>query len=288
MPSCGEPQAGAGTCPLASEVGGVAAQAGLGPDPSDLYGGIYLTGPYGESTQGLSIVLPVDPGPFDLGLAVIRAGIQINPATGQLSITSGRLPSIVDGVPLQLKTLLLQLDRGQFNINPSCESLNIAGMITSIEGSSVSASAEPFGASSPSCPSPQDSPSIATAKAKSVSPNTARVSLITTRIPASSRGLVKIELSCIGAGSCRGKLVLLRRVTSRRKGGQSKATIIGSSGFSIPASATTTVKLALNVRGRALLRADHGQLNAALTILKSSPRPSHTYNESVRLVRESR
>ena len=40
--------------------------------------------------------------------------------------------------------------------------------------------------------------------------------------------------------------------------------------------------------GRALLSAGHGRPGAGLTILKSSPAPSQTHNETVRLVQQRR
>lgn len=287
VPPCGEPQASEGACPMSSEIGAVAATAGLGADPAYLSGDIYLTGPYDGSPQGLSIVVPVSPGPFELGTVVVRASAQIDPGTGRLSIASDRLPTTADGVPLQLKALLLQLDRGEFKINPSgCESLAITGTTTSTQGSSVLASADPLGAPSSSCP-PAQNPSL---QESGVSPSTATgtatVSLITTHITTSARGLATVKLTCTGTITCNGKLTLMGKTKSQDKKKRFEMTTIGTGGFSIPAGATATVKLTLNARGRALLKADHGRLNATLTILKSSPVPTQTHSEGVRLVQE--
>ena len=43
---CGEPQAAAGTCPTASQIGVAKVTAGAGPEPFPLSGNVYLTGPY--------------------------------------------------------------------------------------------------------------------------------------------------------------------------------------------------------------------------------------------------
>jgi hypothetical protein len=192
---CGEPAASEARCSNASRVGTVAAHAGLGSDPASLSGAIYLTGPDGSSPQGLSIVLPVDPGPFELGAAVVRAGIQIDPVTGRISIESGQLPTLIDGVPLRLDALELQLAHGQFKINPGgCESLAVAGTITSTQGSSVPVSAEPLGASTSSCPQPQ-APSP---EGGGVSRETASVSLLATRIATTGHDIATVKLSCTG------------------------------------------------------------------------------------------
>ena len=118
VPACGEPQAAEGACPAASEVGTATAQAGLGSFPADLNGEIYLTGAYGGAVQGLEIVLPVEPGPLELGDVVVRASVQIEPGTGRLRIATAPLPSFADGASLQFKALLLQLDRGRVPDQP--------------------------------------------------------------------------------------------------------------------------------------------------------------------------
>jgi hypothetical protein len=65
---------------------------------------------------------------------------------------------------------------------------------------------------------------------------------------------------------------------------RSKTTTIGTATFSIPPGKTTTIDVKLNAVGRALLDADHGRLSAILTVLKSTPAPSQTHTENVRLV----
>jgi hypothetical protein len=287
VPPCGEPQASEGTCPTASEIGTVAAEAGLGADPSYLSGDVYLTGPYRGSSQGLSIVLPVNPGPFELGTMIVRAGEQIDPQTGRMIIASDQLPRIVDGVPLQLKALVLQLDRGEFKINPEgCESSTITGTITSTQGSSVPVSADPLGVSSSSCASPQVPSPASIPEGSGVSSSTASVSLAGTHITTTGRGVATVKLTCTGTGTCRGKLTLTGKTKGKGKKKRSKLTTIGTASFSIPAGRTVTVKLTLNAGGRALLGADHGRLNATLTTLKYSPTPSQTHSANVQLVQQ--
>jgi hypothetical protein len=293
VPACGEPQASQGACPQASEVGAVAAHAGLGSYPADLKGEIYLTGPppggtqSGGASQGLEFVLPVEPGPFELGTVIIRASAQIEPGTGRLSIATGPLPSFADGAPLQFKALLLTLDRDPLRISPDgCETLTVTGIITGAQGSSTTIATEPFGAAFSPCPPQAGIPPADIAKAGGV---TGGVSLAGTRITTTKGGEAAVKLRCASPLTCHGKLTLTIPRNEGKKGtrrrGESKQTdTIGTASFTIPAGRTVTVELKLGATGRALLGVDHGRLAATLTILKSVPLPSQTHNENVQLM----
>jgi hypothetical protein len=213
------------------------------------------------------------------------ASEQIDPATGQMTILSDPLPTILDGIPLPLRTYALWLERGSFQLNPDgCEPLTITGTITSTQGSSVAISADPQ--STPSqCNAPQTSTPVSGPTGGGGFSSTATVSLSDTHIPTTVHGVSSVKLTCTGTGTCQGKLTLIgkRKTTKRTK---AKTTIIGAAGFSIPAGATATVKLTLNTRGRALLKTGHGRLGATLTISKSSPAPAQTHRQEVRLVRQ--
>jgi hypothetical protein len=280
--TCEEPEARQGACPAASEVGTVTARVGLGYAAAELSGDVYLTGPYGGGAQGLEIVLPVDPGPFELGTLVVRASAQIDPATRRLTIATDRLPSVVDGVPLHLGALLLQLDRGEFQISPDgCEPLTVSGTISSAQGSSVTTATEPLGASSSPCPS---LPAPAPAATTGTSP-TGTVSLVGAHLQTRRNGRGAIELRCLGTAACHGTLILIVKIPTRKRGKRHfKTMTIGTAAFSVAAGATADVQFELNARGRALLSADHGRLNARLTIRKASPAPSQTHTEKVQLV----
>jgi hypothetical protein len=144
VPLCGEPQAGMGACPQASQVGHVVLGAGPGPYP--LYipqagapaPAVYLTGPYEGAPYGLSIVLPLIAGPFDLGTEVLRARVEVDPHTGQLTVVTGSLPSVVRGIPLDLRVLNMVLDRPGFMFNPTdCNPTMVTGTVSSFEGATV-------------------------------------------------------------------------------------------------------------------------------------------------------
>ena len=110
------------------------------------------------------------------------------------------------------------------------------------------------------------------------------VSLDGSRITVQSSGVAAVKLACTGTGTCGGKLTLTGK-TKPKNGKKAKTETIGTASFSVSAGKTTIIKLALNAIGRSLLSADHGRLNATLTLLKSSPAPAQTHTENVRLLR---
>ena len=139
---CPEAQANAGTCEPASLIGHTIVSVGLGGSPFSVTGGeVFLTGKYAGAPFGLSIVNPAVAGPFDLGKVVVRAKIEVDPQTAQLTITTGAIPHILDGIPLQIKHVSVTIDRPGFTFNPTnCNPLAITGSIGSVEGAGASVS----------------------------------------------------------------------------------------------------------------------------------------------------
>ncbi len=145
---CGEPRASQGTCGSGSLIGHTTIAAGPGPEPLWVQGGqVFLTGPYKGAPFGLSIVVPAIAGPFTLlgnagpGREVVRAAIEIDPHTAQVTVVADPLPTILDGVPLQLKTVNVTIDREGFMFNPTdCQALAVAGTLTSAQGAGASVS----------------------------------------------------------------------------------------------------------------------------------------------------
>jgi len=136
---CGEPQASQGACGPNSLIGHTTVAVGAGPDPFVVHGGqVFLTGPYRGAPFGLSVVVPALAGPFDLGNVVVRAAIGIDPHTAQPTIVSDPLPRILDGVPLQIQTINVTVDREGFMFNPTnCQPLALTGIVTSTHGVSA-------------------------------------------------------------------------------------------------------------------------------------------------------
>jgi hypothetical protein len=147
---CPEAQANTGTCGPESEIGETTLGVGLGDDPYTITGGkVYLTEPYEGAPFGLSIAVPARVGPFTLREGrpiVVRAKLEIDPATAALTIAtgtgtgagSGGIPSIVEGFSLQIQHLNITIGRPGFTLNPtSCNPMSITGMIDGSEGASA-------------------------------------------------------------------------------------------------------------------------------------------------------
>lgn len=144
---CPEAQANAGTCGPNSQIGETIVSVGVGNDPFTVTGGkVYMTGPYKGAPFGLSIVNPAKAGPFDLGQVVVRAKVEVDRRTADLTITSDnegpyKIPTILDGIPLEIKHVNVTIDRPGFTFNPTdCGKLEIGGDLHSTEGSSVAVS----------------------------------------------------------------------------------------------------------------------------------------------------
>jgi hypothetical protein len=144
IPLCPEAQANAGTCTSASQIGHTVVEAGPGPyplvvpQPGQPPAPIYLTGGYKGAPYGLSIVVPLVVGPFTLQTQVVRAKIEVDPITTQLTVTTDPLPTIIDGIPADLRAINAVIDKPGFMFNPTgCEPSSFSGTATSTEGASV-------------------------------------------------------------------------------------------------------------------------------------------------------
>jgi len=148
---CPEPQASAGTCPPASQIGTTTVGAGPGedpfylPEPGQPPNAMYLTGPYEGAPFGLSVVIPEIAGPFNLGTVVVRAKVEVDPHTAALTATSEPLPAIEEGIPLDSRTIAVNVDRDDFVFNPTnCTPSAVAGTITPAGAARASSSFSPF------------------------------------------------------------------------------------------------------------------------------------------------
>jgi hypothetical protein len=144
VPLCPEPQAQAGTCSPASQIGHTVVASGPGPyplvvpQPGQPPAVIYLTGPYKGAPYGLSIVVPLHVGPFVLQTQIVRAKIEVDPLTAQITVTTDPLPQVIDGVPTDLRTINAVIDRPGFMFNPTnCSPMSFSGAAYSAQGAST-------------------------------------------------------------------------------------------------------------------------------------------------------
>ena len=92
-------------------------------------GRVYLAGPYKGAPLSLVVVVPAVAGPYDLGNVAVRAAVHVDPVTAQVTAKSDPLPQIVEGIPLRLRSIRVNLDRPNFAINPTnCDPVHRLGI----------------------------------------------------------------------------------------------------------------------------------------------------------------
>jgi hypothetical protein len=123
------------SCPSASQVGVVNVAAGAGPTPYTVTGRAYLAGPYKGAPLSMVIITPAVAGPFDLGAVVARAALYVNESTAEITAKSDPIPTILQGIPLDVRSISVQVNRDQFALNPtSCEAKAVSGQIITTTG----------------------------------------------------------------------------------------------------------------------------------------------------------
>lgn len=110
------------------------------------------------------------------------------------------------------------------------------------------------------------------------------VSLVSTRLVVIDKRVSRVALRCAGTAKCSGMLILRSSITHTAESRRGQAMTIGSRSFSIVGADQAVVGIKLNPRGRSLLRAAHGHLDARLTIDETSPKPGDIRIETVSLV----
>jgi hypothetical protein len=140
---CSEAGIGAASCPAASKIGGAFIDLGTGPETAELAGDAYLTGPYRKGAFGFVLIFHLNVGPFHLGTLAVRAAMELDPLTGQVTTQSDVLPQTFEGIPIQFQRLGLEIDRPGFLSNPtSCTPKRVGATIESTEGAVAHPAAE--------------------------------------------------------------------------------------------------------------------------------------------------
>jgi hypothetical protein len=138
----GAAQEASPSCPPNSQVGIARVGAGAGTNPFYTSSGrAYLAGPYKGAPVSLAVVAPAVAGPFDLGSVVVRNAIHVDPASAQLTIDSDPLPTVLHGIPLDLRDVQVSVNRDHFTLNPTnCNPLAVVARIASRQGATASRS----------------------------------------------------------------------------------------------------------------------------------------------------
>jgi hypothetical protein len=92
----------------------------------------------------MAIVTPAVAGPFDLGTVVVRAALNVNPESAQIHAVSDPIPAILQGIPLNVRAISVDLAKPKFTLNPtSCDPMSVAGSALSVFNQSAAFS-NPF------------------------------------------------------------------------------------------------------------------------------------------------
>jgi hypothetical protein len=146
-PRLGAAELSSPSCPAGSEIGTVDVAAGAGTTPFHTQGRVYLAGPYKGAPLSFVIITPAVAGPFDLGAVVVRVAAYVNPKTGQPRAVTDSLPTILQGVRLDLRSASMRVGRPGFVLNPtSCDPMAVQGTAGSVFGQAAALSS-PFQAS---------------------------------------------------------------------------------------------------------------------------------------------
>ena len=75
---------------------------------------------------------------------IVRGKIEVNPLTAALTVTSNppgtpyAIPTIIEGIPLEIQHVNAITTRGDFQFNPtSCNKMEVTGTIHSSEGATT-------------------------------------------------------------------------------------------------------------------------------------------------------
>jgi hypothetical protein len=150
VPLCGDAEALSGNCPAASQIGTLAAASGVGPlplwipQPGKSPTAIYLAGPYKGAPYSIVAKVPAQAGPFDLGTIVNRSAIYVDPNTALATVKTDPLPQILEGVPILLRALHVEINKPEFTLNPtSCAPKQISATVQATNGA-IATPSTPF------------------------------------------------------------------------------------------------------------------------------------------------
>jgi hypothetical protein len=137
-PERGKEEIASPSCPSSSEVGTVNVTAGSGISPVPVSGHVYLAGPYKGAPLSFVVIVPAVTGPFDLGTVVDRIALHVGEYDARIHAVADPLPTIRDGIPLDVRSIEVRLNRPNFTLNPtSCEVKAIEGVASTQAGQSV-------------------------------------------------------------------------------------------------------------------------------------------------------
>jgi hypothetical protein len=127
------------SCPQSSQIGTTNVAAGPGSHPFHAVGKMYMAGPFKGAPLSLVAVTPALAGPYDYGVVVVRVAIEVDPDDAHAIAFSDKVPSIIGGVPIRMRSIQVNIDRPDFMINPTnCSHLSVDSQGIGDQGTVVS------------------------------------------------------------------------------------------------------------------------------------------------------
>ncbi|MBO0746708.1 MAG: hypothetical protein J2O47_00070 [Acidimicrobiaceae bacterium] len=137
VPRCSQAQItpgidGSTNCPAGSQIGTVNVGAGAGSTPFFLQNQpVYLTDGYNGAPYGIVIDTHALAGPFDLGHVVVRSTLNVDKDDAQVHVDSENLPWIIQGIPLHIRSISVNVNKPGFILNPTnCNPMQVTGTVT--------------------------------------------------------------------------------------------------------------------------------------------------------------
>jgi hypothetical protein len=129
------------SCKGPSEIGTAQIEAGTGNTPLKINGKVFLSGPYNGAPLSAVVITPAVAGPFDLGNVVVHAPLNFNGETGVIS-TSAEIPDVFGGAKLDIRSILVNLNRSKFTLNgTNCSKFATTGTVSGGGGDPANSSA---------------------------------------------------------------------------------------------------------------------------------------------------
>ena len=123
------------SCPASSLIGTTEVGSGIGVPLTFFPGRLYLAGPYNGAPLSLAVITPAMPGPYDLGVIVVRSAVEVDPETTAIHVLSDPFPQIYQGIPVRIRDIRLKLDRPETMLNPTnCDPMSIDAHVTGAGG----------------------------------------------------------------------------------------------------------------------------------------------------------
>jgi hypothetical protein len=121
------------SCPANSRIGSILAGAGVGSTLVYVPGDLYLSGPYNGAPLSVVAITPAVAGPFDIGTVIVRVALSLDPRTAEVKVDGDRsdpIPHILEGIPLAVRDIRVNVDRQNFTINPtSCDPMAVGATL---------------------------------------------------------------------------------------------------------------------------------------------------------------